>query len=936
MLLVAIVAAGSAHADDYSRYVDSDNMPNPVTYLPGPPDSTMIMSNGDYAQWIWGKTMRNTPRGEMASGDSRYGITRMSVIYSDILGIEITEEGTPAIYRFMARAGETGAGGVSAMKHARFRKRPFLLMDEPTWGAFDTYQNLAKNSSYPSSHTACGWGTALALAEMAPHLQDTILKRGYDYGISRVIVGAHWQSDVDAAMLCASAAIARSRLTVDYQADLAAARNEYMQLKGLNESQISTDAAPSALKILCPPVMSDSYFFYGDVAPYWQAKGERNSERGALAIFDACLNDNDVITGFATAMGVDLSSLPNVKNLICEVKLMLGTHASSMKGYWNRKRPYVQLGDTTIVPVEETIYCNESSYPSRHAMIGWGLALVLAEVMPDCQDAILKRGYDFGWSRVIAGYLYPTDVQAGRVMASCLVAKMHNEPDFNSLLEAAKQEYATAANQKFNINTSDVSLSAFVPQPPDDTLSQGFAGDFYRWVWGKKQRDSERGEQARRDSECGIDQLCTIFGEVMNIDIGENATPAIYNFINQVASAGATRAGTISKSQFRKRPFVLMNEPSWGDNDSQPGISDSTSYPSAHAAMTWTTALALAQLAPNMQDSILLRAKLCASSGVITGASWQTDVDAAMLVAGEAISQLRSSSDYSTLFADARNEYLQVTGLSEDNLNVPFPDMNSLMDGPLTKDDLFFASDAEAYWHNKQFRNTERGALAEADVALDDNYLIGIFAACSPAVEISEANTPAIVMLVRVLRLFFNSHAVNLKKSFAFRERPYLMLEEPFKYSQEERQLYGESSYPSRHALIGWGLAMALAEVMPDCQQALLTRGYDYGESRVIKGMCFASDIMAARVIAMCDLGKLHNENLFATLFEKAKQEYRLKRNLGDVNGDGHVNSVDVTALYNYLLNGDDSHVVNGDQDGDGHITSGDIIVVYNVLLSSF
>ena len=25
----------------------------------------------------------------------------------------------------------------------------------------------------------------------------------------------------------------------------------------------------------------------------------------------------------------------------------------------------------------------------------------------------------------------------------------------------------------------------------------------------------------------------------------------------------------------------------------------------------------------------------------------------------------------------------------------------------------------------------------------------------------------------------------------------------------------------------------------------------------------------------------------------------------GDVNGDGHVSSVDITALYNYLLNGD-------------------------------
>lgn len=55
----------------------------------------------------------------------------------------------------------------------------------------------------------------------------------------------------------------------------------------------------------------------------------------------------------------------------------------------------------------------------------------------------------------------------------------------------------------------------------------------------------------------------------------------------------------------------------------------------------------------------------------------------------------------------------------------------------------------------------------------------------------------------------------------------------------------------------------------------------------------------------------------------------------GDVNADGHVSSVDVTALYNYLLNGDSSELVNGDQDGDGHISSVDITVVYNIMLGN-
>ena len=54
---------------------------------------------------------------------------------------------------------------------------------------------------------------------------------------------------------------------------------------------------------------------------------------------------------------------------------------------------------------------------------------------------------------------------------------------------------------------------------------------------------------------------------------------------------------------------------------------------------------------------------------------------------------------------------------------------------------------------------------------------------------------------------------------------------------------------------------------------------------------------------------------------------------VGDVNGDGSVTSVDVTALYNYLLNGDMTYYSTSDLNGDGSVTSVDVTVVYNALL---
>ncbi len=884
LLLAVIITASNASASVENRYLQGDDMPNALVFLPLPPDTAMLASNGDYARWIWGKTMRNTPRGEQASWESKYGIVRMCTIYSDVLGIDISEENTPAIYRFMRKAGDTGAGAVAMMKNTYFRKRPFLIMNEPTWGMYDSFEELSKNSSYPSSHTGCGWGTALALAEMAPHMQDTILRRGYEYGISRVIVGAHWQSDVDAAIACASAAIARSHITDDYQADLAAARAEYMQLKGLTESQINTSAAPSAVKILDNPALEDSYFYYGEVAPYWQAKGERDTDRGFQATLDASLNDDDIINGFSSCTGINISNstMPHVVTLMKVLKLWLGLQASTMKNYWFRYRPYAQLDDVTAVPTDEDTYHDDSSYPSGHAIIGWGLALALTEVMPDHQNEILKRGYDFGWSRVIAGFHYPTDVQAGRVMASCLLTKLHNDTYLSNLLEAAKQEYAAIGTSNNSISAiprceqtrHDTTLTAL----PPDTASTIFAGDFYRWIWGKKMRTTEPGAMAQHDSQCGIDHLCSIYSSVLGIDIGETSTPAIYNIISQTAQTGISSAIAMTNLTSRKKPYELMNEQPWGDNETIPNLSDSAaSHPLAHAAMVWSTALTLAQMAPHLQDTILTRAMQCATSGVIAGMCWQSDVDAAITCASAAIAKSRYTADYLTSLIDARNEYMQIKGLTESDLKASsFAAITKILDAPPTLDDYHFVGDLFTYWQYKELRSTERGAQADADEAMNDDYLISTFSECSPVVTISQSETPSIVMLIKSLIFTFDSRATTLK-NLTHRMRPCAHFKEPVVYGSEAWLNYYKPSYPSRHAMLGWAIALALTEVMPDCQNAILKRGYDYGESCIIKGTNYASDVMAARVAVACDMSKIHNEPFFKTLLDNAKEEYQRK-----------------------------------------------------------
>ena len=53
----------------------------------------------------------------------------------------------------------------------------------------------------------------------------------------------------------------------------------------------------------------------------------------------------------------------------------------------------------------------------------------------------------------------------------------------------------------------------------------------------------------------------------------------------------------------------------------------------------------------------------------------------------------------------------------------------------------------------------------------------------------------------------------------------------------------------------------------------------------------------------------------------------------GDVNNDEAVNAVDVTAIYNMLLDGSKEAPASYDVDGDGAVTTADITVIYNLIL---
>ena len=233
MTVAAIMATMSLQAqkdidlDNEAMYFEIDDMPNPVVWLPAPPDTTSTKFVYDITQYMWGKQQRtDEDRAQQAINNAVEDIAGMLEQFSVPFGMELSKENTPAIYHALYRGVLTVRLAASKPKTTYMRKRPYSRFDELTLLP-EGEERLRQNGSYPSGHTVRGWAMALLLCEINPAAQDAILKLGYEWGQSRVIAGYHWQSDVDASRLVAAAGYACLHTNAEFLADIAAAHAEY-------------------------------------------------------------------------------------------------------------------------------------------------------------------------------------------------------------------------------------------------------------------------------------------------------------------------------------------------------------------------------------------------------------------------------------------------------------------------------------------------------------------------------------------------------------------------------------------------------------------------------------------------------------------------------------------------------------------------------------
>ncbi len=221
-------------------------------------------------------------------------------------------------------------------------------------------------------------------------------------------------------------------------------------MPGLLQGYLATEEVPDSLALVLPPPAEGSAAFARDEEASQESFALRGTPRWDLAIKDANLHFPEAANAFADALGFEITEAktPYLYQLLHRTLTDAGLSTYAAKNHYQRKRPFMRNNQPIGTPEDEEALRKDGSYPSGHTAIGWAWALILTEIVPEQTDAILKRGYEFGQSRIICNVHWQSDVDAGRIIGAATVARLHADAEFLADLKAAKAEVATIRAQK--------------------------------------------------------------------------------------------------------------------------------------------------------------------------------------------------------------------------------------------------------------------------------------------------------------------------------------------------------------------------------------------------------------------------------------------------------------------------------------------------------
>jgi acid phosphatase (class A) len=176
-------------------------------------------------------------------------------------------------------------------------------------------------------------------------------------------------------------------------------------------------------------------------------------------------------------------------------------------------------------------------------------------------------------------------------------------------------------------------------------------------------------------------------------------------------------------------------------------------------------------------------------------------------------------------------------------------------------------------------QGTSRWQLAISDANLAFPQGAQTFA-CVLNAPISEKETPVLYSMLR-RALTDAGRSTGPAKGVYKRPRPFMVNGKPLCTPEAEDILRKDGSYPSGHSAAGTAWSLILAEISPDQSEAILLRGRQFAQSRLICNVHWYSDTVEGMAMGAATVAKLHADPAFQSDLAKAGKELAAVRAKG-------------------------------------------------------
>ena len=128
--------------------------------------------------------------------------------------------------------------------------------------------------------------------------------------------------------------------------------------------------------------------------------------------------------------------LPLTEELLSKIVHDAMVYIVDFKLKYARPRPYVL---EPALKVDQPL--PHGAFPSGHSFTSYVNTELLIRLAPDRKDDLLNAAHEFAWSRELLGVHYPSDSEAGRVLASDFVKYLFENKQFVKDFQAVKNEW---------------------------------------------------------------------------------------------------------------------------------------------------------------------------------------------------------------------------------------------------------------------------------------------------------------------------------------------------------------------------------------------------------------------------------------------------------------------------------------------------------------